>query len=82
VIKNLNLLFGDNESNSSQYNKINEIFDWLLKNEKEGLLEVILCNSGHSLISTLRKCKFNLYSLFFFFFLIIILIFNYYFNFQ
>jgi len=58
VIKNLHLLFNDTESNNSQYNKINEIFEWLLKNEKEGLLEVILCNSGHSLISVLRKCKF------------------------
>jgi len=57
VIKNLHLLFNDTESNNSQYNKINEIFEWLLKNEKEGLLEVILCNSGHSLISVLRKFK-------------------------
>jgi len=57
IIKNINLLFNDAESNISQYDKINEIFAWLLKNEKEGLLEVILCNSGHSLISALRKFK-------------------------
>jgi hypothetical protein len=57
VIKNIHLLFNDSESNNSQYDKINEIFAWLLKNEKEGLLEVILCNSGTSLISALRKFK-------------------------
>ena len=57
IIKNINLLFNNSESNISQYDKINEIFAWLLKNEKNGLLEVILCNSGQSLISALRKCK-------------------------
>jgi len=57
VIKNIHLLFNDTETNSSHYDKINEIFAWLLKNEKEGLLEVIFCNSGHSLISVLRKFK-------------------------
>jgi len=57
VIKNIHLLFNDSESINSQYDKINEIFAWLLKNEKDGLLEVILCNSGSSLISALRKCK-------------------------
>lgn len=57
IIKNINLLFSDTESNVSQYDKINEIFAWLLKNEKEGLLEVILCNSSHSLVSALRKFK-------------------------
>jgi len=57
IIKNINLLFNEDESNNIHYDKINEIFAWLLKNEKEGLLEVILCNSSHSLISTLRKLK-------------------------
>jgi len=57
VIKNIHLLFNDSESINSQYDKINEIFAWLLKNEKDGLLEVILCNSGSSLISALRKFK-------------------------
>ncbi|ORX41656.1 hypothetical protein BCR36DRAFT_363905, partial [Piromyces finnis] len=57
VIKNIHLLFNDSGSNNSQYDKINEIFAWLLKNEKEGLLEVILCNSGTSLVSVIRKFK-------------------------
>ena len=57
AIDDLQMLFGKSGLCTANHDHVEEILEWLVKEQKCGLLDVILCTSAKSVLGALSRCK-------------------------
>jgi hypothetical protein len=66
VVDDIQLLFHQRSALTEKYDAIPEVFNWLLKAETEGILDVVMCSSEKSAVGAIKRCMFyNLHILLF-----------------
>jgi len=60
ILDDIQLLFNEQEL-VSQYDSALTILQWILKCQKNGLMDVVFCSSERSVITSIKKCKKNKY---------------------